>query len=599
MTGKADQDEDLLGRAQSYDGRLMARLWAYVRPHRGLLAVSVASLPLIAGFSLLQPYLLKVAIDDHLSPRQFEGLVWVGLLFLGVLAGEHAARFGQSMWLGLLGQRAVNALRQDLYRHLFNLRAAFFDRQPVGRLMTRLTSDVEAINEAFAAGLVTLIGDVVTLLGIVIAMLLLNFKLALFALASAPVLFFAAAVFRRLLRDAYRNIRHKIARINGFLQEQVSGVKVVQICVREAQAARDFDQLNREHRDANFGAIGWDAALYAIVETLGNVAVAVLLWWGAGQIAHDTLTFGVLVAFIEYLGRFYAPIRDLSTKFAVMQQAMASSERIFKLLDTDEPDALVGAEHSEVVPHAPLMSIQQVTFAYSPGEFVLRDISLDVHRGHVIALVGSTGAGKTTLIRLLTRLYEPTSGEIRLEGRRLSELSREELRQRIAVVPQDGFLFSGRVCDNITLWNPALTDEIVRHAADRVGLLAALSRRGRSLADPVGERGVNLSAGERQLVALTRALAHNPEVLVLDEATSNVDPETERLIEAGTAHLLRGRTSIVIAHRLSTIERADTICVLHHGRIHEEGSHASLLAHNGIYTRLYRLQIAASSVTVS
>jgi len=584
---KGSHDDDALGKA--YDARMMRRLWAYVKPYPGLIASCLALLPIISLLSLAQPWLFKVAIDEHITPHRLEGLGWIGLLFITAMVAEHGVRFAQIYWMQLLGQRAMNDLRRDLYRHLLSRRASFFDRQPVGRLMTRVLGDVESISEAFAAGLITIIGDFVTLAGIVVAMSLLDARLTLLALATAPVLSLVAWLFRNQIRNAFREVRTRIARLNAFAQEHLSGMKVVQLFGREADVSVQFDELNASHREANTAGIRYDAMLYASVEALGSIGVAALLWYGGGEIIRGVVTFGVLVAFIEYLQRFYAPIRDLSTKYTVMQQAMASAERIFALLDVDEADAPVEAVEQAADQDPPMAELRDVSFAYREGEPVLKDVSMRVGRGQTLALVGATGSGKSTVIKLLTRLYEPDAGELRIRGRDVRSLPAAEVRHRLTVVPQDVFLFSGSVRDNLTLWQPFSEDAVVS-AARRVGLDRALARRGRSLDDPVLERGANFSAGEKQLIAFGRALARDPELLVLDEATANVDPETERLIEEGLAELMRGRTTIVIAHRLSTIERADTIVVLHKGRVVETGSHADLLRHDGVYARLYRLQ---------
>jgi ATP-binding cassette, subfamily B, multidrug efflux pump len=589
--GRAGPDDDALGKA--YDTRLMRRLWAYIRPHPTLVFGSLALLPLVTLLGLSQPWLFKLAIDGHITPRRMTGLGWIALLFVAAMVAEHAIRFAQLFVMQMLGQRAMYDLRRDLYRHLLSRRAAFFDRQPVGRLMTRVLGDVESINEAFAAGLITIVGDLVTLLGIVFAMFLLDARLALLALCTSPALFGVAWLFRGYIRTAFREIRTRVARLNAFSQEHISGMKVVQLFAREAEARAEFDALNLSHRDANTLGIRYDAMLYAIVEALGSIGVAGLLWYGGGRIVRGALTFGVLVAFIEYLQRFYTPIRDLSTKYTIMQQAMASAERIFSLMDVDEPDAPLAspseATSAAADDAAPLVEMKNVSFSYREGEPVLHDMSLRVRRGQTVALVGATGSGKSTVIKLLARLYEADAGDLRVAGRDLRTIPAAEVRRRITVVPQDVFLFSGTVRDNVALWQE-LPAGAVETAARRVGLDRALLRRGRTLEDPVLERGANFSAGEKQLVAFARALARDPELLVLDEATASVDPETERLIEDGLGELMRARTTIVIAHRLSTIERADTIVVLHKGRIVESGTHANLLRQAGVYARLYRLQ---------
>jgi ATP-binding cassette subfamily B protein len=470
--------------------------------------------------------------------------------------------------------------------------------------MTRITSDVEALNEMFASGLVSLVGDVIRLSAILIAIFGIDWKLALFSMGSAPILFAIAAFFRRLVRDAFREIRTKMARLNAFLQEHISGIKVVQAFAQEERVARQFDEINRDYRRANARAIGADSALYSIIEAVASIAIAGLLWHGGARIAGGTLTFGVLVAFIEYLTKFFGPIRDLSAKYTIMQQAMAAAERVFGLLDTAEPDAParvapsspvggggLGDRSSSGTTPAPLLALDRVSFGYRPGRPVLDEVTLPIRAGETIAVVGATGSGKSTLIKLLPRLYEPWSGTIRLAGTDVRDLDPAALRRRIVVVSQDVFLFAGTLGDNIGLGDPGLSREAILAAARRVGADRVIARRPEGLDAPVIERGANFSAGERQLIAFARALCRDPEILILDEATASVDPETERLIERGTEELMRGRTSIVIAHRLSTIRRATRILALHRGRVAEEGSHEELLARDGIYARLYRLQM--------
>ncbi len=596
--------DDILGKA--LDRTLLRRIFAYVWPYKALLSVAVLLLPVGSALEIAQPYLLKKAIDEHIAIGRLAGLDRLGLLYFLALLGQYGASFGQTYLTQLVGQRAMNDLRLGLHRHVLALSSAFFDRTPLGRLMTRITSDVEALNEMFASGLVSLVGDVIRLGAILVAIFGIDWKLALFSMGAAPVLFAIAAVFRRLVRDAFRDIRTKMARLNAFLQEHISGVKVVQAFAQEDRVAGRFDEINRDYRAANSRAIGADAALYSIIEAVASIAIAGLIWHGGGRIVAGTLTFGVLVAFIEYLTKFFGPIRDLSAKYTIMQQAMAAAERVFGLLDTDEPDAPARSAdapaRSADAPAAarpgtetPLIEIDQVTFGYRAGQPVLQEVSLPIWKGETVAVVGSTGSGKSTLIKLLPRLYEPWSGAIRLGGTDVRDLDRHALRRRVVVVSQDVFLFAGTLADNIGLGDPALSRETILAAARRVGADRVIARRAEGLDAPVLERGANFSAGERQLIAFARALCRDPEILILDEATASVDPEAERLIERGTEELMRGRTSIVIAHRLSTIRRATRIIAVHQGRIAEEGNHDQLLAADGIYARLYRLQMRGAA----
>jgi ATP-binding cassette, subfamily B, multidrug efflux pump len=580
--------EDLLGNA--LDRTLLRRIFAYVWPYRGPLALAIVLLPVVAVLEIAQPYLLKRAIDDHIAVGRLQGLDRIGLMYLAALVGQYAAAFAQIYFTQVIGQLAMNDLRLRVHRHVMSLATSFFDRTPVGRLMTRLTSDVESLSEMFASGIVSLLGDAVRLLFILLAMFAIDWRLAVFSMVAVPVLAAIAAVFRRWVRDAFRDIRVRMARMNAFLQEHISGMKVVQAFAREDKVSRDFDAINVGYKRANSRAIAADAALYSIVEAVGSIAIAGLLWHGGGRIVAGTLTFGVIVAFIEYLAKFFAPIRDLSTKYTVMQQAMAAAERVFALLDTKEPDA-PRQQGPATAAGAPLIALDGVSFGYRPGHPVLTDVSLSIAAGETVAVVGATGAGKSTIIKLLPRLYDATAGHIRIDGADVRALDAAALRRRIVVVSQDVFMFAGTIRSNIALDDPRLDDESILRAARRVGADRVIAARPGGLDAPVLERGVNFSAGERQLLAFARALAREPEILVLDEATASVDPETERVIEAGIAELMRGRTSIVIAHRLSTVQRASRIVVIHHGRVAEQGTHDALLSAGGIYARLYRLQM--------
>ena len=582
---------------RTFDLALMLRLSVYVRKYAAGLAVSVVLLPLISAFEIAQPYLLKRAIDEHIAPHRLPGLDRLAVLYLLALIGQYGAAFAHSYLVQIVGQRAMNDLRLAVHHHVLRLCSAFFDRTPIGQLMTRMTNDIEALTELFASGVISLLGDVVRLGLIIVVMFRTDGRLAFFSMAAVPVLAVVAVLFRGWMRDAFREIRAKLSRMNGFLQEHLSGIKVVQSFAQERRVAAEFTEVNQGYRHANSRAIAADAALYSVVEAIASIAVASLLWRGGGRIAAGALSFGVLVQFVEYLGKFFAPLRDLSAKITVMQQAMTAAERVFGILDNRELDgaATSTVSSSAAAAMAPDASVavefRHVTFGYRPDKPVLRDLSLSIRRGETLAVVGASGAGKSTLIKLLPGLYFPQEGAILIDGQDIRALPTADLRRRVVVVNQDVFLFAGTLGDNIGLGDPAATPDAIAAAARRVGADRVIASRPEGLGAPVLERGANFSAGERQLVAFARALQRDPHILVLDEATASVDPEVERVIERGIAELMRHRTSIVIAHRLSTVRRADRIIVLDRGAIAEEGRHDELLARNGIYAKLYRLQM--------
>lgn len=591
------QDDEILGKA--YDARLARRLWEVTRPYRRVVLVSAFLLLPIAALELLQPYLIKVAIDAHILLGDWPGLTPVAALFLLTLAGLYALRTLQSYLMNLTGQRVMHDLRHRLFAHTQKMDAAFFDRNPVGRLMTRILNDVEAVSEMFGSGVVAILGDLVTLAGVVVVMLAMNWKLALVTFALVPVLFAAAGYFRRQARAAYRGLRTRLARLNAFLQESLQGMTVIQLFARERQERRLFETLSADYQRAQFRSTAYDASLYAIVEAIGSAAVALLLWYGGGQIWDGLLTFGGLVAFIEYTNRFFLPIRDLGAKYAVMQAAMASSERIFGLLDLEPAmragDAGAPSTGQQAEGHAARQSaaveLRNVWFAYEGEEWVLGDCSFAVRSGECVALVGVTGAGKSTIARLLNRSYDTTRGRVLVRGTDVREWELTTLRRYVGLIPQDVFLFTGSVEATLRLGGDgAVTREALERAATLANARSFIESLPAGFGYELRERGANLSQGQRQLLAIARALVYNPAVLVFDEATSSVDPESEALIQDAMGRLLEGRTSLVIAHRLSTVKMANRILVLHKGQVQEEGSHAELLRRGGIYSRLYELQ---------
>jgi ATP-binding cassette subfamily B protein len=594
------EHDEILGRA--FDRRLVGRLARIARPHHRLIAAAGVLFPLIAAFELVQPFLVKIAIDDHILRADWAGLTGVAALFLAALAVLAILRAVESYLMNLTGQRVMHDLRAAIFRHLLRLDAAFYDRYAVGRLMTRVLNDVEAVNEAFTSGLFAVIGDIVTLVAVVGAMLWLDWRLALVTFSLVPVLAAVAAWFRVRARDAYREVRRRLARLNAFLQESIQGMAVIQLFAREAHEHRAFRRLNADYRRMLFRSTIWEASLYASVEALGSAALAVLLWYGARQIAAEALTFGTLVAFIQYTTRFFLPIRDLGAKYTVMQAAMASAERIFELLDVIPAVANVGGDATSP-PTAPpstrgvtqssgrtAVEFSSVWFAYEDERWVLRDCRFGVQRGEHVAIVGATGEGKTTCARLLNRFYDVARGRVLVEGMDVREWDLAALRRHVGVIFQDTVLFTGSVERNLQL---GLDGRVTRPDLDRA-IDAAHCRRlvetlPRGLGEELLERGANLSHGQRQLLAIARALVYNPAVLVLDEATSSVDPESEALIRRALARLVEGRTTITIAHRLSTVQSADRILVLHRGRVHEEGRHADLLRAGGLYARLWEI----------
>ena len=571
------------------DRQLLRRLLALASSHRRLLAGAVSMLIAVMMLELSFPLLMKTGIDRYIKNRDLPGLLRLSIIYLGLLLVLFGMRYAQMSLTQGLGQRIIYDLRRKLFGHVQGLSISYFERNPVGRLMTRLTSDVEVVNELFTSGLVSIFGDVAMLIGIVTAMLLLDWKLALVCFAVLPGLVWATAVFRSRVREAYTTIRVKVAAMNAYLQEVLTGISLVQLFRRERGTLEHYDRLNREHRDAFLRWVHATAVYFPVVELLEVIAVALILAYGGERVLGKTLTLGSLVAFVQYSERFFRPIRDLSDRYNILQGAMASSERIFELLDTPAEIRMPSASSTPSATQGEIL-FDHVGFAYKAGEPVLHDLSFRIAPGESVAVVGHTGAGKTTIASLLVRFYDVVEGAIRIDGIDVRSYDLAELRRRIAVVPQDVFIFSGSALQNIGLRNPSVTREQVSRAIEAVSAREFLEQLPQGLDTNLRERGSLLSVGQKQLLSFARALAHDPRILVLDEATSSVDTQSEFRIREALRTLIRGRTSLIIAHRLSTIRHVNRILVLHKGRLADEGTHDELLARGGIYAKLYQLE---------
>lgn len=595
-------EEEALGKA--YDSRLMRRLVVYLGPYKGYIAISLACLLCYSTLQVCGPLLTKIAVDKYLVPDahrvptwiepyltldRWKGITQISLLYLAVLLGGMLSQVGEAYLMQYVGQRAMFDLRRQLMTHLQRLDVSFYDHNPIGRLVTRVTTDVDVLNDLFASGLVTILGDLLTLSFIAIIMFRLSPALTGLMLAAMPLVVLTTALFRRSVALSNRRIRVAIARINSYLQEHMVGIVVLQLFNREAKSRAEFDQVNREHMDAykdTIIAYGW---FYPVVEFLAMIALASILAYGGFRVGKAQLSLGVVVAFLQYGMRFFRPIQDLSEKYAILQAAMASSERVFKLLDT--PARIVAPQAPRPVPPvSAAVDFDHVWFAYKDEEWVLRDVTFRIQPGETIAIVGHTGAGKTTLISLLLRFYDVQKGAIRIGGVDIREFDPLDLRRRFGVVLQDPYLFSGTIEENIRLGTHGIERKHVAEAAAQVNLMDFIDSLPDGFAQQIRERGNSLSTGQKQLIGFARALAHNPRFLILDEATSSVDTETEFRVRDALERMVEGRTSIIIAHRLSTIQRADRILVMHKGQLREAGTHQELLALRGIYWKLYQLQ---------
>ncbi len=610
-------EEEVLGKA--YDARLMRRLLDYLRPYRLVVLLALGAILLYGVLQAVPPYLLKVEVDRYLeapaatrhalpsflarllSPNPFLGVVQIALVvFLPTVLLTFFLEFAQSFAMQLVGQKVMYDLRKQIFAHLQRLQLSFYDRNPVGRLVTRVTTDVDVLNDLFASGMVAIFGDIFTLFSVMVVMLALNSKLALLTFAVLPLIVLTTMAFRRAVRESYRRIRVAIARINAYLQEHITGMTVLQLFNCEARSFEEFKKINQAHMEAYKDSILAYGLFYPTVELLGVVAVAIILYLSGGMTLKGTVTVGTAIAFIQYSQRFFRPIQDLSDKYNILQAAMASSERIFKLLDA--PVTITdpaGAERAVPLPKPQgRVEFHEVSFAYQADHRVVENVSFSIKPGETVAVVGHTGAGKTTLTSLLLRFYEVQEGQVLFDGIDIRDLRLRNLRKNFGMVLQDPFLFSGTIASNIRLGTDGITDAQVREAARHVNILEFIESLPRGFDEPVKERGATLSVGQKQLLSFARALAHNPGVLILDEATSSVDPETEHLIREGLRRLLENRTALVIAHRLSTIQNASKIVVMHKGRVREVGTHQELLQRQGIYFKLYQLQYKDQEIPV-
>jgi ATP-binding cassette, subfamily B, multidrug efflux pump len=596
MPNDYHSEDEILGKA--YDARLMRRLLGYIKPYRKYVIFAILLNIVAAALGPVRPLLTKIAIDDYITNSDYQGLMIIGLLLFASLMFQAFIQYFLTYYTQYLGQKTLYDIRTQIFNHIQKLSLRFFDRTPIGRIVTRATNDVEALGELFSSGIVMVFSDIFIILWILVFMFSMDVSLSLVTLSVLPILIYGTFLFRRKVRESYRDVRLHLARLNSYMQEHVTGMSVVQIFNKEKDELKKFSSINNDYRSANIKSIFYYAIFYPSVELLSSIAIGLIIWYGGGEVVQSVATVGTLFAFIQFTEMFFRPIRDLSEKYNIMQTAMASSERIFKLLDNNtiikSPDVPQKLEkvHGKVL-------FENVWFAYNDDDYVLKDINFSINPGETVAIVGHTGAGKTSIINILTRFYDINKGKILLDGIDVSTLDKHTLRKYISMVLQDVFLFSGTIESNINLNNPDISFERVKKAAEIVGADKFIMELPGKYQEPVKERGATLSVGQKQLISFARALAYNPKILILDEATSSIDTETEHLIKQAIEKLLVGRTAIVIAHRLSTIQNADKIIVLHKGEIRETGNHQQLLAKKGIYYKLYQLQYKDQEILAS
>lgn len=589
------QDDEVIGKA--YDSRLMKRLLKYVRPYRGYIILAIFLNIVTAALEPVRPYLTKIAVDNYISIGDSKGLLKIILLILLSLILQAVIEYAMTFATQYMGQRTLFDLRMEIFKHLQKLSLKFFDKSPVGRLVTRVTNDVESLSELFSSGIVMIFSDIFIIVWIFVFMILMSFDLALVTMSVIPVLIYATFLFRKKVRTNYRDVRKHLARLNSYMQEHISGMSVVQLFNKEKDEFENFKSINKDYRDANIKSVLYHAVFYPFVELISAIAVALIIWYGGGEVVQKNLSLGVLFAFIQYTEMFFRPVRDLAEKYNILQTGMASSERIFKLLDTKifvhNPENPIPINEIKGK-----VEFQNVWFAYNDEEYVLKDISFVINPGETVAIVGATGAGKSSIINVLLRFYDINKGKILIDDIDISKVDEKELRKHIALVLQDVILFSGDIKSNINLWNDEIPFEKIYEASKIVGADSFIEKLPKKFDEEVKERGATLSLGQKQLIAFARALAYDPKILILDEATASIDTEAEKMIQKAISKLLKGRTSIVIAHRLSTIQNSDKIIVLHKGQIREMGNHYELLEKKGIYYRLYQLQYKDQEIRV-
>jgi len=586
--GKSSAGSDeIMGKA--YDSVLMKRLLVYVRPYKKYVILAILFTTLVSALGPLRPYLTKIAIDDKIANKDYHGLLIIVLLLFTALVFQAVIQYFLTYFTQLMGQKIIFDLRVKVFSHVQKLSLKFFDKTPVGRIVTRVTNDVEALNDLFSSGIVMIFSDIFIIVWIFVFMFMMDWKLSIVTLSVLPILIYATFLFRKKVRDAYRRVRKHLARLNSFMSEHITGMSIVQLFTQEKEEEKKFEKINADYKKANIDSILYYALFFPVVELLSSTAVALIIWFGGGRVIQGTMTIGVLFAFIQYTEMFFRPIRDLSEKYNILQTAMASSERIFKLIDDDT--IISNSENFKLLNSTKgNVEFKNVWFAYNNDEYVLKNINFKINAGETVAIVGATGAGKTSIINILNRFYDITKGQILIDGIDIKELEKDSLRKKISIVLQDVIMFSGTIKSNINLGDANITDEQIFEAAKTVGVDKFISKLPNKYNTEVKEKGATLSVGQKQLISFARALVFNPQILILDEATSSVDTETEFLIQEAIKKLLTGRTSIVIAHRLSTIQNSDKIIVMHKGEIRETGNHQELLAKKGIYFKLYQLQ---------